>query len=193
MQGLALVDWYNFRRRDQNSKADLELVTLTIVERVSRAFATLFPDARELDLRLYGGWINEQGWPSRHASWLNELLPVLRGRRNRLIVRPALATSMIQFPLFHPRGTVRRRTGRRAGYEQKMVDGMLACDALYAAAQEQTCVGIVTNDDDLLPSALSAHASHPRAVVWMRTREVGSGMNDAALLNEGLTIHQLGS
>ena len=193
MQGLALVDWYNFRRRDQNSKADLELVTLTIVERVSRAFATLFPDARELDLRLYGGWINEQGWPSRHASWLNELLPVLRGRRNRLIVRPALATSMIQFPLFHPRGTVRSRTGRHAGYEQKMVDGMLACDALYAAAQEQTCVGIVTNDDDLLPSALSAHASHPQAVVWMRTREVGSGMNDAALLSEGLAIHQLGS
>lgn len=48
MQGLALVDWYNFRRRDQNSKADLELVTMNIVEQVSRAFATLFPDAREL-------------------------------------------------------------------------------------------------------------------------------------------------
>ena len=64
MQGLALVDWYNFRRRDQNSKADLELVTLTIVEQVSCAFAALFPNARELDLRLYGGWITEQGWPS---------------------------------------------------------------------------------------------------------------------------------
>ena len=189
MQGLALVDWYNFRRRDQNSKADLELVTLTIVEQVSRAFATLFPDARELDLRLYGGWITEQGW----------LLPVLRGRRNGLIVRPALATSMIQFPMFHPRGTVRRRmrppTGSRTDrrYVQKMVDGMLACDALYAAAQARTCVGIVTDDDDLLPGALSAHAGHPDAVVWMRTREVGSAMNDAALVSEGLTVHQLGS
>ena len=199
MQGLALVDWYNFRRRDQNSKADLELVTLTIVEQVSRAFATLFPDARELDLRLYGGWITEQGWPSRHASWLHELLPVLRGRRNGLIVRPALATSMIQFPMFHPRGTVRRRmrpptgSGTDRRYVQKMVDGMLACDALYAAAQARTCVGIVTDDDDLLPGALSAHAGHPDAVVWMRTRAVGSAMNDAALVSEGLTVHQLGS
>lgn len=192
MQGLALVDWYNFRRRDQNSKADLELVTLTIVEQVSRAFAVLFPNARELDLRLYGGWITEQGWPSRHASWLHELLPVLRGRRNGLIVRPTLATSMIQFPKFHPRGTVRRRTGR-ADYEQKIVDGMLAFDALYAAAHVGNRVGIVTNDDDLLPGALSAHAGHPQAVVWMRTREVGSAMNDAALLSEGLTIHQLRS
>lgn len=86
---------------------------------------------------------------------------------------------------------MRRRTRRRAGYEQKMVDGMLACDALYAAEQAQTCVGIVTNDDDLLPGALSAHAIHPQAVVWMRTREVGSAMNDAALLNEGLIIHRL--
>ena len=190
MQGLALVDWYNFRRRDQNSKTDLELVTLTVVDLVSRAFATLFPDARELDLRLYGGWINEQGWPSRHASWLHELLPLLRGRRNGLIVRPALATSMIQFPKFHPRGTVRRRTGSGGGrYEQKMVDGMLACDALYAAAHARTRVGIVTNDDDLLPSALSSHAGHPQAVVWMRTR--GVGLNDAALLSEGLIIHQM--
>ena len=196
MQGLALVDWYNFRRRDQNSKADLELVTMTIAEQVSRAFAALFPAADELDLRLYGGWINEQGWPSRHASWLHELLPALRGRRNGLIVRPALATSMIQFPEFHPRGTVRRRLRPRtrngaARYEQKMVDGMLACDALYAAAQAQTCVGIVTDDDDLLPSALSARASHPQAVVWMRTKEVGSAMNDAGLLSEGLIIHRL--
>ena len=196
MQGLALVDWYNFRRRDQNSKADLELVTMTIAEQVSRAFAALFPAAHELDLRLYGGWINEQGWPSRHASWLQELLPALRGRCNGLIVRPALATSMIQFPEFHPRGTVRRRLRPRtrngaARYEQKMVDGMLACDALYAAAQAQTCVGIVTDDDDLLPSALSARASHPQAVVWMRTKEVGSAMNDAGLLSEGLIIHRL--
>ena len=192
MQGLALVDWYNFRRRDQNSKADLELVTLTIVEQVSCAFAALFPNARELDLRLYGGWITEQGWPSRHASWLHELLPVLRGRRNGLIVRPALATSMIQFPNFHPRGTVRRRKGR-ADYEQKMVDGMLAFDALYAAAHARYRVGIVTDDDDLIPGALSAHAGRPQAVVWMRKREVGSAMNDATLLSEGLSIHQLGS
>ena len=192
MQGLALVDWYNFRRRDQNSKTDLELVTLTVTDMVSRAFATPFPDASELDLRLYGGWLNEQGRPSRHASWLHGLLPSLRGRRNGLIVRPALATSMIQFPGVPLRGTVRHRE-RTGTYEQKMVDGMLACDALYAATQARIRVGIVADDDDLLPSALSSHVRHPQAVVWMRRRRVGSGLNDAALLSEGLVIHQMRS
>ena len=171
MDGLALVDWYNFRRRDQRTKIDLELVTETILDRVSSAFTVLFPEARELDVRLYGGWTDELGWPSRHADWLHELLPNLRGRRNGLIVRPALATSMIQFPWFLPRGTVRRRlkSGRQTR-EQKMVDGMLGCDALYAAIGSRTCVGIVTDDDDLLPSALSSHDQNPATVVWMRNR-----------------------
>ena len=114
MQGLALVDWYNFRRRDQNTKTDLELITQTLVDRVSDAFATLFPDARELDVRLYGGWTDELGWPSRHASWLHELLPYLRGRRNGLIVRPTLATSMIQFPRFLPDSECMKRTKQTA-------------------------------------------------------------------------------
>ena len=87
---------------------------------------------------------------------------------------------------------MRRRKGR-ADYEQKMVDGMLAFDALYAAAHARYRVGIVTDDDDLIPGALSAHAGRPQAVVWMRKREVGSAMNDATLLSEGLSIHQLGS
>ena len=194
MNGLALVDWYNFRRRDQNTKSDLELITETLVDRVSYAFADLFPDTHELDVRLYGGWTNELGWPSHHASWLHELLPSLRGRRNGLIVRPALATSMIQFPMFLPRGTVRHRLRNgRQRHEQKMVDGMLGCDALYVASFSQTCIGIVSDDDDLLPSALSSHGSSPAAVVWMRTRRRGSATNDGALLNEGLTIHQLRS
>ena len=204
MDGLALVDWYNLRRRDQSTKADLELITETLwigfrtrsqpCFRISHAFATLFPDARELDVRLYGGWTDELGWPSHHASWFHALLPNLRGRRSGLIVRPTLATSMIQFPLFLPRGTVRRRSGsRRQGHEQKMVDGMLGCDALYAAMRSRTCIGIVTDDDDLLPNALSSHERNPAAVVWMRTRRVGSATNDRALLNMGLSIHQLRS
>lgn len=192
MYGLALVDWYNFRRRDQSTKTDFELITQTIMDRVSHAFATLFPDTRELDVRLYGGWTDELGWPSRHASWLHELLPYLRGRRNGLIVRPMLATSMIQFPSFLPRGTVRRRSrNRKQDFEQKMVDGMLGCDALYVAMRSQTLIGIVTDDDDLLPNAMSSHRYSPTAVVWMRDRPVGSAINDGALINAGMRIHEL--
>ena len=92
-QGLALVDHDNFRRRDKKSKADLELDTETLVDDVARAFSFVFPKMRELDVRLYGGWTDEAGLPSRDASWLHELLPNLRGRRHGLIVRPGRCQS----------------------------------------------------------------------------------------------------
>ena len=102
-----------------------------------------------------------------------------------------LATSMIQFPSFLPRGTVRRRLRNARQVEQKVVDGMLGCDALYVAMRSPTCIGIVTDDDDLLPNALSSHRYSPTAVVWMRGRHVGSAMNDGALINAGMRIHEL--
>ena len=188
MQGLALIDYDNFRRREKKSKSDLELDAEMLVGDVVRAFVTVFPDVRELDVRLYGGWTDPTGLPSRDASWLHELLPELRGRRHGLIVRPALATTMIQFPELLLRGTVRGH-GRRQ--RQKMIDGMMGCDALHMAAQGMTYVGIVTDDDDLLPATLSAHGTSADVLVWMRARDVGSAINDRSLLNEGLRIHDL--
>ena len=187
MQGLALIDHDNFRPRDRKSRADLESDTRTLVDSVARAFAIAFPDIRELDIRLYGGWTDETGGPSRDASWLNELLPNLRGRRHGLIIRPALATTMIRFPGFLLRGTVR---GHGRNQRQKMIDGMMGCDAFHVTSGGRAYVGIVTDDDDLLPAALSAHGANAGVLVWMRSRDPGSAINDPALLNEGLRIHQ---
>lgn len=186
VQGLALIDFDNFRARDKRSKADLDLCSHALVDNVARAFVAIFPDTRELDVRLYGGWTDSAGLPSRDASWLYEVLPELRGRRYGLIVRPALATTMIQFPELLLRGTVR---GHGRSRRQKMVDSMMGCDALYVASQGLTCVGIVSDDDDLLPAALSAHATNADMLVWLRARDAGSALNDTALLNEGLRIH----
>ena len=187
MQGLALIDHDNFRPRDRKSRADLEIDARVLVDSVARAFAIAFPDARELDVRLYGGWTDETGGPSRDASWLHELLPNLRGRRYGLIIRPALATTMIRFPGFLLRGTVR---GQGRNQRQKMIDGMMGCDAFHVTSCGRTHVGIVTDDDDLLPAALSAHGANAGALVWMRSRGPGSAINDPALLHEGLRIHQ---
>lgn len=187
MQGLALIDLDNFRDRNKKSKADLEFDTETLVNDVARAFSTVFPAARELDIRLYGGWTDETGSPSRDASWLYGLLPNLRGRRHGLIVRPTLAKTMLQFPKFLLRGTVRVQTRRQ---RQKMIDGMIGCDALYIATHGQTYVGIVTDDDDLLPATLSAHRANTDMLTWMRSRAIGAAPNDAGLLNEELKIHQ---
>ena len=186
MQGLALIDFDNFRERGKKSKTDLELDTQTLVDNVARAFAAVFPDACEFDVRLYGGWTDTNGLPSRDAYWLHELLPHLRGRHHGLIVRPALATTMIQFPESLLRGTVRGRNQR-----QKMIDGMMGCDALHVAAHGQVRIGLVTDDDDLLPAALSAHDTNAGMFVWMRSRSIGSAVNDPFLESKGLPLHQL--
>lgn len=161
MIGLALVDFDNFRRRERKAGLDIELDTRLLFAAVISAFVSAFPDTRELDVRLYGGWTEMNGRPSRDASQLNALLPRLRGRWTGLIVRPSLATTMIGFPGLLLRGTV-RGVGRTL--RQKMVDGMTGCDALHMAGLNRTYIGIVTDDDDLVPATVSAHDS--AAVGW---------------------------
>ena len=187
MQALALIDYDNFRRRHRKSKHDLEFDTRTLVDDVACAFVKVFPSAKELDIRLYGGWTNPAGLPSRDASWLYELLPDLRGRRHGLIVRPTLATTLIQFPTFVLRGTIR---GEGIKMRQKMVDGMISCDVLHMASHGQTYIGVVTDDDDLVPAALIAHCSNADVLVWMRTRSAGSAINDPSLLIENMRFHK---
>lgn len=188
MEGLALIDLDNFRKRDKKTRTDLEFDTERIIDSVARSFSTVFPSARALDVRLYGGWTDENGSVSRDASWLYGFLPDLRGRRHGLIVRPALAKAMLQFPEIRLRGTVR---GIGRTQRQKMVDGMIGCDALYVATQGSILIAIVSDDDDLLPATLSAHHPNPAALSWMRSRADLSAPNDAALLQKGLRLHSL--
>ena len=136
-------------------------------------------------MRLYGGWTDEHGIPSPAAFRLLQAVSALRGRRHGVIVRPSLAFAMCEFPGVILRGTVRMRSKNK---RQKMVDGMLGCDAVFAAAGGQVPVGIVTDDDDLVPAALSAQAAGPQRVVWMRSRRLGLGLNDQRLSDLGLQI-----
>lgn len=188
MQGLALVDYDNLCPGNR-SEPEVELRTAALLDSLARASQAAFPGLRELDVRLYGGWLDELGIPSSSARSLLPLLPVLRGRRRGLIVRPTLATAMLQFPDVELRGTVRLQARRR---RQKMVDAMLGCDAVFAAAFGRSRVGIVSDDDDLLPAALSAHAADPSGTAWMRPRAAGDGINDRALSERGVRIHHLG-
>ena len=190
MQGLALIDCDNFRDRGRKTRTDLHLAAQLLVDDVTREFLSIFSDVRELDVRLYGGWTDPSGRPSRDAAWLTELLPDLRGRRHGLIVRPALAATMIEFPWLLLRGTV-RGDGRKQ--RQKMVDGMMGCDAVYVASNESIHVSIVSDDDDLLPAALTAHAANTGTLSLMRRREPGSAINDSLLSRQGIRILQLGT
>ena len=188
-QGLALVDYDNLCRYEKTpTKADVELRTQELVDLLASAFRAAFSRLNELDIRFYGGWIDERGLASPDSVRLREILPGLRGRWSGLIVRPSLATTMVRFPRMILKGTVRLRTPRR---RQKMVDGMLGFDALSAAEGGATRVGIVTDDDDLVPAVLSAHAARAESIVWMRPRPAGRGLNDRSMTERGVRIHHL--
>ena len=192
MHGLALVDYDNLRGYRRKSKADFERHAEDLIDTLVRAFRTGFPELRELDVRFYGGWTDEHGLPSRDALWLLQTLPSLRGRRHGLIVRPSLATAMLQFPDLILRGTVRLDESQPQRKRQKMVDGMLGCDAVFAATEGLARrVGVVTDDDDLVPATLSAHAANTKLTVWMRLRHTGTGLNDRSLTERRLPIHRL--
>ena len=192
--GLALVDYGNVRGRRQESHADFELHARDLIDALVHAFRCCFSDIQEVDVRFYGGWTDELGQPSRdHLSFL-QVLPRLRGRRHGLIVRPALATAMLQFPDLIPRGTVRFKTqqqSRKPHSRQKMVDSMLGCDAMFATVAGVARVGVVTDDDDLVPAALSANAANLDLTIWMRRRRTGTGLNDRSLINRGLRFRQI--
>ena len=187
-QGLALVDYDNMCRYTNHSKLDVELHTVDLVDTLVHAFRETYPDLNELDVRFYGGWTDELGLPSIIAFWLSQILPMLRGRRHGLMVRPSLATTMVQFPDVVLRGTVRIQTRRK---RQKMVDGMLGCDAMFVAATDSVRIGIVTDDDDLVPATLSANAANMGLMAWMRPRPMGEGLNDQVLSGQGLRIHHI--
>ncbi len=187
VQGLALVDYDNLCPGNR-SELEAEASTTALLESLARATQRAFPGLGELDVRLYGGWLDELGVPSPSARWLLTLLPALRGRRQGLIVRPTLAMTMFQFPNLALRGTVRLHVKRR---RQKMVDGMLGCDAVFAVGVAESKVGIVSDDDDLLPAALSAYATNPSGAAWIRRRAAGAGVNDRVLRVRGVRIHSL--
>ena len=188
MQGLALTDYDNLGGPRVDSQAGAELHATNLVDTLASCFRQAFPGVTELDIRLYGGWTDEDG---RIAPAAIPLLPVvdsLRGRRGGLIVRTSLAMALVEFPAIRLHGTVRLRARPR---RQKMVDGMIDCDALYLASKGRDYVGIVTDDDDFVPAALSANAMRNDTFAWFRPRSVGESPNDQILIDHGVNIQRL--
>lgn len=189
MRNLALVDYNNLCGRDIDSQAKAEFRTTELLDRLAAIFRSEYPCSTEIDVRLYGGWVDEYGLPSPAANRLLPILPALRGRRYGMIVRPSLATAMVGFPDTILKGTVRLRSKRR---HQKMVDAMMGCDAICAVAAIPARVALVTDDDDLVPAALSANAVARTALAWIRPRPVGQGLNDGRLTRRGIQINGIG-
>lgn len=191
MPGLALVDYDNLSPPARPGARSPGPGVGDVVEAVVMGFRQAFREVRDLDIRLYGGWIDEAGSRSPVAMGLDATLPLLRSTIAGVKVRPVIATTMLSFPDLVLRGTVRLRARR---VRQKMVDGMLGCDALFAASSGMERVGVVTDDDDLVPALLAARAAASTAgPVWMRRRATGSALNDDQLVERGVRIVRIGT
>lgn len=188
MPGLALVDHDNLRPPGTHTGGDPLAETVFLVESVVSGFRAVFAEVREVEVRFYGGWTDEEGRDSPAAKDLAAILPFLGGRVRGVTVRTAMAQALLTFPDLLLRGTVRLRTRPP---RQKMVDGMIGCDALSAVRSTRR-VGVVSDDEDLVPALLAARAFPEGSACWLRTRHFGAGLNDVSLRERGVPIRILG-
>ncbi len=183
---IALVDYDNVRTKDERTPGDVVMNLGEIIPPIVAEAERSLAQPRELVVRVYGGWVNERGHQSRRAQWLLTALAWYRGRRGNAIVKPSLVTALACRSSDVLLGTVRES---ETGVRQKMVDAMLGLDALHFARDQSLPVLIVSDDDDLVPAALSARSlSTSCRVHWLRRRRPDSALNDSLLGRAGVTF-----
>jgi hypothetical protein len=138
--------------------------------------------ASDLDVRLYGGWIDEHGRYTQRAGWLLRGLPSLARRRHGVRLFSHLATCLCCSPRATLLGTF-RPIGRSRG--QKMVDTMLAIDATHYATSGFPFM-VISDDDDLVPALLNARAIGGKVLSVLRYRHSGTGLNDHHCITAGV-------
>ena len=185
MRLIALVDYDNVRATPERTPTDAALNLEELVDRIVLLTRANHPDAEEIDLRLYGGWITEAGHYSRNAQWLMGALPIARGRRDGIRLKAHLVTNPVCQPSKLLIGTVRLRT---KPVRQKMVDGLMTIDAIHLASHPEVEVLIISDDDDLIPCVLALRISVSSPLFVYRLRTAGSGLNDAMLSSLGVRL-----
>lgn len=180
---VALVDYDNVKVLPDNTKGNVVENLSELVPRLVAAARAMNAAVAELTVRLYGGWRDERGQYSRNAEWTLAALSWYRGRHTGVIVKPSLAMSIAAVSHIPITGTLR---GWPKDPRQKMVDCMIAVDALEFARQPLFSVLLASDDDDLVPAALAAAATRARSLVWLRKRREGQGVNDRLLTRAGV-------
>ncbi|HEV7591272.1 MAG TPA: hypothetical protein VGO40_24380 [Longimicrobium sp.] len=175
---IALVDYDNAIYLQEKNEADVGF-------NLSQLLASLATFAREklgrideLRVLLYGGWLVETGAYSDRAQWILATIGRFRGRRNGMRVLPSLVTALAVRPTDNLIGSYRVNTVPR---RQKMVDCMIAVDAMYFVRSEDAPLIIVSDDDDLVPAVIGIRGCTTQPVFLVRKRPQGEGLNDSLL------------
>lgn len=180
----ALVDYDNVttRLRKETTPFDTEFNLESIANGLTATIASTFPGTEETEVRLYGGWVDENGNNTLRANWLLAKLPDYRRKINGVRVRPRLATSLVSHAELMLLGTYQDA-------KQKMVDCMLTADAIYLGSYKEASILLASDDQDFVPAALSVlPPRNKRHVVgWLR-KQIRDIPNDEALTGRSLRI-----
>jgi hypothetical protein len=188
MPGLAvvLIDYDNVKLSTERNVGDVGANLADVLPVVVKEAIEALSNPEELLVRVYGGWIDENGRHSRRAEWLLTELSWYRGRSGPTIVKPSLVTSLACRTMDTLVGTVRQTP---SGARQKMVDNLLAIDAMYFARDCGHAIMVFSDDEDLVPAALaSSSLVSSLRFHWLRRRSADSAMNDLLLRRAGITL-----
>lgn len=191
-----LVDFHNVLRdgRSPRGSIGVQLVLASIYTGAVARIRAAHPRCTEVQVYLYGGW---NAANSRATALAQDLLAET-GRPtivSRVRIKPNLARGLLRCPATDLVGTYRivpsGDSGRRSAVgQQKMVDCMLALDAAYLASTfPAEPVVIWSDDDDLVPAALTVAAIQGSCELWRR-RPHGAGMNDRIASKHNVHIVQ---
>lgn len=183
MQSFLLVDYDNVKpvRRELRVQ-DAQYNTEWIADQASKFCRSNHLKSHEVVLRLYGGWLDIKGAYTLHADWINRSLHLARGRRRGIRVNPHLVESLLCSPASRLFGTY-----KNGG--QKMVDTMICMDAAYLSHRTECPIGILSDDDDLIPGLIYASTIR-KGSVCARCRDYGEGVNDMVAHRVGVMFHR---
>lgn len=174
MEAKVLVDYDNIRRSwPEESAYDTERNLVRLTELLTNECRASLPDLKEIELRIYGGWILKNGQYSRRAQYLLSKLHVARKRYSDILVSPELCFRMAGYPHSRFIGTLR---DDRMPPQQKMVDTIIAIDTITLS--EDWAVFVATDDDDLIPAVAAAASNSQQKIFLIRRRVFGTGLND---------------
>ncbi len=181
---VVLVDYDNLKPIDERATKDVTDNLIQIREWIAVALPSVPIKVKEVSLRIYGGWTDEKGAMTLRANWALASLSKIRGLVNGVRYLPLLPTS-IAAKVIRLKGLYRLS---RAVPEQKMVDTLMAVDALHYCEGEPIVLAIATDDDDLVPVLLAASEKPCKACCLFRFRKKGEAINDAALEAQGVHV-----
>lgn len=184
----ALVDFDNARPSQRDARAmEVEGDLLAVVRCAVALCRVHVPNTTDLTIRLYGGWLCQRGQFTSRANRLLGCLSAARSRFNGIRVHADLALGLAAGG--HSRLTGTLRTDRTP-IEQKMVDTLLAMDAIHFASGGP--IIILSDDDDFVPPLLACSSFRQGAVIACRERAGGRGLNDAQCRAAGVIMEAWG-